>query len=46
MGNTLGNGKLNEIMIEFLNDKTLCPVEGLFKYAKGAKEMGIDLKSA
>lgn len=45
VGKTLGNGKLNEFMIESLNDKTLCPVEGLFKYVKGAEEMGIDLKS-
>ena len=44
VGKTLGNGKVNEFVIAPVDDKLLCPVEGLFKYVNGAQSMGLDLR--
>ena len=43
VGKTLGNGKTNQFVIAPVTDKTVCPVNGLYRYVTGAKGMDIEL---
>ena len=45
VGKTLGNGRCNTFAVKRLKEVSLCPVQGLDDYVKGAKDIGVDLRT-
>jgi hypothetical protein len=45
VGKTLGNGHVNAFVLPRVQNRSICPVEGLNEYVEGSKAIGIDLRS-
>lgn len=41
VGNTLGNGYVNEFVPHKIQNQVIFPVEGLMKYKDGLSDMGV-----